>query len=129
MLNADQPLPAPTPGRPRIAIVPFAPTPYQVHLALRLTDELPEAEFVFLYADESPDQGWKIELPPNVLAAHLVTNCPPVGRGSLLGQWKFYRRGGAMIDWVKRIGADAVVCYGHNDLGRLRRKLPVDAQL
>ncbi len=120
MLNAHQPLPAPTPGRPRIVIVPFAPTPYQVHLAGRLTAELPEAEFAFLYADESPDQNWTIEMPGGVLAAHLATNCPPSGKGSLLDQRKFFHRGKTMIDWVKRSGAGAVVCYGHNDLGRLR---------
>lgn len=118
--NAQQDLPPPDRKRPRVAVLPFVATPYQIHLARRLTSELPEAEFVFLYTDESPDQSWQLALPEEVNAVRFETGCPPVGKAGLADQRIFWRRGGILIDWMKRNHARGLVCYGHNDLGRLR---------
>lgn len=103
-----------------MAVLVFAPTPYQHALAERLTREIPGAEFVFLYTDESPDQKWALDTPEGVTTVHFQTGCPPVAEAGLLGQVKFYRRGGLIINWMKRAGARALVCYGYNDLGRVR---------
>lgn len=103
-----------------MAVLPFVATPYQLHLARRFAAEIPEAEFAFLYADESPDQGWKLELPPEITAIRFDTGCPPIDKARPGDQLRFFRRGGILRDWLKRNGARALVCYGHNDLGRLR---------
>jgi glycosyltransferase involved in cell wall biosynthesis len=103
-----------------VAVLPFVATPYQIHLAQRLTRELPVVEFVFLYADESPDQSWQLSLPEDVNTVRFESGCPPIGEARLGDQWKFWARGGMIIDWMKRNHAQALVCYGHNDLGRLR---------
>lgn len=103
-----------------MAVLVFAPTPYQHALARRLTREIPEAEFFFLYTDEAPDQQWALSMPEDITAVHFETGCPPVAEAGPLDHPKFYRRGGRIIDWMKRAGVRALVCYGYNDLGRLR---------
>lgn len=103
-----------------MAVLVFAPTPYQHALARRLTREIPEIEFFFLYTDEAPDQQWALSMPEDIASVHFQTGCPPVAEAGLLDHPKFYRRGGLIIDWMKRADVRAFVCYGYNDLGRLR---------
>ncbi len=119
-LTAETALPPPDPRRPRVAVLAYAPTPYQLHLARRLSAEIPGAEFYFLYTDEPPDQGWNLSVPEGVNAVEFRGGAPLSGTGRLSEQPRFFRRGGRIIRWLRDHRAAALVCYGYNDAGRLR---------
>ncbi|MBX3404932.1 MAG: glycosyltransferase family 4 protein [Phycisphaeraceae bacterium] len=119
-MSSDADLPPPAPDRPRVAVLAYAPTPYQLHLARRLSAEIPEAEFCFLYTDEPPDQGWSLSIPAGINAVEFRGGKPLSGTGRLSEQPRFFRRGGQIIRWMRDNRAAALVCYGYNDAGRLR---------
>ena len=114
--------PPPTSSNPirSLAIIVNALPPYRVHFHQRIAREMPEVKLWTLATHESADQPWAYAPPPEI-------NVVQFGPGeSVMRQsdWKRalheWKKGGRIIEWLKKENVEAVVVNGYNDAARMR---------
>src|SRR6185436_17787862 len=114
--------PPPTPSNPirSLAIIVNALPPYRVHFHQRIAREMPEVKLWTLATHESADQPWAYAPPTEI-------NVVQFGPGeSVMRQsdWKRalheWKKGGRIIEWLKKENVEAVVVNGYNDAARMR---------
>lgn len=107
-------------GRPKLAIIANAPSPYRLHQHRRLAHEIPEVELHSIFTHEYNVFPWKLEYDPAIHARHFGLGEYAKGRSSpkrFRAEWK---RGGRIVDWLKAEKPDVVVLIGFADAARFR---------
>src|SRR5437868_871620 len=116
------PDPTPTPPNPirSLAIIVNALPPYRVHFHQRIAREMPEVKLWTVATHEGADQPWAYAPPAEI-------NVVQFGPGESVtrqSDWKRafheWKKGGRIIDWLKKEKIEAVVVNGYNDAGRMR---------
>ena len=106
-------------GRPVFAIVANTQAPYRLHLHGRVARELTEVQLFSLFTLwNHPDAQWAPRSPPEINPV-LFADAPPP-RGAVRNNLFEWRKGGAIVRWLRRNDARAVLVNGYSDLGRLR---------
>jgi glycosyltransferase involved in cell wall biosynthesis len=103
-----------------LAIICNALPPYRVHFHQRVAREIPEIKLWTVCTHEGMDQAWKYAPPPEI-------NTVQFGPGESVTQqshgkraWHEWKKGGRIIDWLKKQKVGAVLVNGYNDAARLR---------
>ncbi|MEZ6242470.1 MAG: glycosyltransferase family 4 protein [Phycisphaerales bacterium] len=113
--------PPPDPsGRPRLAIVANAPSPYRVHQHTRIARELPEAQLFSVFKHEKNNQDYTLDLPKEIGPVVFGQGEPMIGKNSPGRALKQWARGGEITRWLASNDIDAVILTGYNDLGLFR---------
>jgi glycosyltransferase involved in cell wall biosynthesis len=109
-----------TPGRSSLAIITNSQTPYRLALHLRIARELPQLQLWSLYTHELSNASWKFNAPPEIGPVQFGAgeDCADATRPR--NALKEFKRGGAIIRWLKDHDIRVVVIFGYNDPGRLR---------
>src|SRR3954471_8289601 len=114
--------PPPTPSNPirSLAIIVNALPPYRVHFHQRIAREMPEVKLWTVATHESADQPWAYAPPAEI-------NVVQFGPGeSVVRHWRLtralheWKKGGRIIEWLKKEKIEAVLVNGYNDAGRMR---------
>jgi glycosyltransferase involved in cell wall biosynthesis len=107
-------------SRPAVAIVSNSQTPYRLNLHCRIAREIPQIRLFSVYTHEISNAPWAFAAPQEIGAVLFgkgeTCNAPPTP-GNLLKEWK---RGGQIIEWMKKNDIRFVVMMGYNDAGRMR---------
>ncbi|HEV2295335.1 MAG TPA: glycosyltransferase family 4 protein [Tepidisphaeraceae bacterium] len=107
-------------ARPLLAVISNGFTPYRVHVLRRIVREIPQVRLATLYTHEECNSPWPFQ-PPEEIGAVVFgkgEQCLKQDRPANAGhEW---RKGGYIIEWIKRHGVRAVVIDGYNDPGRMR---------
>jgi glycosyltransferase involved in cell wall biosynthesis len=107
-------------GRPLVALIHNVQTPYRVHFHRRLARELREVRFASVFTHDQADQPWERADVEEIRPVHFGAG-HHVAEQSRGRWWLFdWRKGGRIIQWLRRERAEAVVIGGYNDLTRLR---------
>ncbi len=94
--------------------------PYQVHLHRRLSEEIPELPLVVISTHRDADRNWQSRLAPGVTYVDLSGDEPiPSGIRGHFGR-REWRRGGELIQELKRLNPAAVIVCGYYDVARMR---------
>ncbi len=111
---------SPGPG-PGLGVVANVPTPYRIHLHRRLVAEIPELALTSFFTHGRADFNWQTTGIEQINPVYLASGTEDVAGAGRPGSWRReWRRGGAILDAVKRRDIRALVLNGYNDLTRLR---------
>lgn len=103
--------------RPSLAIICNSVPPYRVHVHQRIARELPWLKLWTVCTHEGQDARWKYNPPAEI--GPIDFGQP--GDGSRHGlNLASFRKGGDIINWLRREQINAVLVLGYNDPGRLR---------
>lgn len=107
-------------ARPLLALVNNVQTPYRIHLHRRLVRELPSLRIASVYTHDQADQPWDTQRVEEINPVLFGKGQPVVEQSH--PRWAFtdWRKGGRIIEWLKRESAAAVILGGYNDLTRVR---------
>jgi glycosyltransferase involved in cell wall biosynthesis len=94
-------------GRPKVAILATAMTPYRIALHQRIVNELPGVELASLFTQSQSNAPWQLDLPVEIHPVSFVEHRPLV-----LGR--------EVIRWLKRHRPAAVIVNGYNEWARLQ---------
>jgi glycosyltransferase involved in cell wall biosynthesis len=111
--------PAPS-TRPGVAIIANAHTPYRLALHRRIVREMGEIRLWSLYTHDVSNAPWSLQSAPEinpVMFGAGESSDAQDKAGSVLREWK---KGGAIILWLRQHDIRAVVMMGYNDPGRMR---------
>lgn len=108
--------------RPRLTIVAKAIAPYRLHLHTRICREIPEVHLDSLFLNAHNNQPWAFNLPEEINAVFLEE---PGGaaRHTQPGakvRPHLWRKGGRVIEMLRKNRPGAVVLTGYHDLCRIR---------
>lgn len=106
--------------KPKLAIIANAPSPYRLHQHKRLAHEIPEVELHSVFTHEYNVFPWKLEYDPAIHAQQFGPGEFAKGRSSPKRFPAEWRRGGRIIEWLKRERPDVVVLIGFADAARFR---------
>jgi glycosyltransferase involved in cell wall biosynthesis len=103
-----------------LAIVVNSLPPYRVHFHRRVAREMPEVKLWTVATHENADQPWAYAPPAEINVVQFgpsesVTRQTTSARG-----WHEWKKGGRIIDWLKKEQVGAVLLNGYNDAARLR---------
>jgi glycosyltransferase involved in cell wall biosynthesis len=120
MIKSDSQSEAVSQPRPGVAIITNSQTPYRLALHLRIARELPQLRLWSLYTHELSNASWKFTAPAEIGPVRFGPgeDCADATRPNR--QWREFKRGGQIIQWLKDHDIRMVVIFGYNDLGRLR---------
>lgn len=107
-------------GKPRLAIIANAPSPYRLHQHKRLAREIPEIELHSIFTHEYNVFPWKLEYDPAIHAQHFGLGEYAKGRSSPKRFPREWKRGGRIVQWLKQERPDVVVLIGFADAARFR---------
>jgi glycosyltransferase involved in cell wall biosynthesis len=118
MPNSD---PQPTqPEQIGLAIISNGLTPYRVHLHRRIAREMPQVRLYSVLTHEDGTSAWSINPPPEIGTTRFSEGQSSTTQSSLRYALREFRKGGRIIEWMKRQRIKAVVVLGYNDAGRVR---------
>lgn len=105
-----------------LAIIANATAPYRIFLHTRIAREMPNVELHSLFTHETPGQSaWTTEVPADIGPVMIGEGeAPTSGPPDPLEAWREWRKGGRVIDYLRKNNIRAVVCNGYDDPGRLR---------
>jgi glycosyltransferase involved in cell wall biosynthesis len=101
-----------------LALVCNSLPPYRVHLHRRIVREMPEVKFWTICTHEGTDARWGFDPPAEINTVSFglqpgVADLPGINRES-------FRKGGAIIRWLRENDVRVVIMFGYNDIGRAR---------
>ncbi len=105
---------------PRIAIISNSQTPYRMHVHQRIVRDLPEAELWSAFTHDASNSPWKIEPPPGIRPLYWGKGERSEHQDHVFKQAREWKKGGAILRWIREHGVRFVVLEGYNDAGRLR---------
>jgi glycosyltransferase involved in cell wall biosynthesis len=106
--------------RPGLAIITNSQTPYRLALHLRIARELPQLRLWSLYTHETSNASWKFTAPAEIGPVQFGRGEDCADATRIRNIAKEFKRGGAIIQWLKDHDIRVVVIFGYNDIGRLR---------
>ena len=106
--------------RPGVAIIANAHTPYRLHLHRRIVREIPEIKLWSAYTHDTSNAPWKIGDAGDIGAVMFGKGESSDRQAEASGLLREWRRGGAMIAWIKKQNVRFVLTMGYNDAGRMR---------
>jgi len=105
---------------PAVALICNSLPPYRIHVQKRIAREMPKIQMWTVCTHDPGDGQWTEDLPEEIRPV-LFGQGHPVSRQKRLryvpSEW---RKGGCVIDWIKRQQIRAIILMGYNDLGRVR---------
>lgn len=109
-----------TDSRPAIAVIANSLAPYRVHLQRRIARELPEVRLSTVFTHEESNSPWAFDPPREIGPVSFGAGQSSRDQSALRHALREWRKGGAIIEWLRDKDIAAVVLGGYNDLGRLR---------
>jgi glycosyltransferase involved in cell wall biosynthesis len=106
--------------RPLIAMINNVQTPYRIHLHLRIARELPEIRLASVFTHDQGDQAWASSHVDEINPVYFGHGHAVVEQDDPRMAGREWRKGGAIIRWLKENKPAAVFVSGYNDLARLR---------
>lgn len=103
-----------------IAIIANSLTPYRLHLHERIVEELPQVHLSSCFTHEASNAPWQLDGPVKIRPLYFGPGERSSDQDRLFNQFKEWRKGGRILQWVQEQRIRAVVIDGYNDLGRLR---------
>lgn len=103
---------------PALVMLPNSLTPYRIAFHLRLARELTDYRLLSVITHDESNSPWKLQSPAEI-NAHFFGNGDP-SSAAPSSPWREWRRGGRIIDFLRRENVGALVLHGYNDMGRLR---------
>src|SRR5213075_216148 len=103
-----------------LAIVVNALPPYRIHFHQRIAREMPELKLWTVGTHEEADQPWKLAPPAEINIVQFGPGESVTRQTHSRQLWHEWKKGGKIIDWIKRENIGAVLVNGYNDAGRLR---------
>jgi glycosyltransferase involved in cell wall biosynthesis len=107
-------------GRPAVAIVANAITPYRVHLHRRIAREIPEIRLWTVFTHEESNSPWPFAPPEEIGPVRFGVGESSAGQASPRNAVHEWRKGGRITRWLEEQRVRAVLMLGYNDPGRLR---------
>jgi glycosyltransferase involved in cell wall biosynthesis len=112
--------PAPTKPIQSLAIIVNALPPYRVHFHQRIAREMGEIKLWTVCTHEEMDQAWKYAPPAEINAVQFGPGESVIRQTHSKLAWHEWKKGGKIIEWMKKEQVGAVLLNGYNDAARLR---------
>ncbi|MEM9185022.1 MAG: glycosyltransferase family 4 protein [Planctomycetota bacterium] len=103
-----------------IAVVCHTVPPYRAHLHRRIAGEEPRLRLITVNTHNDASRNWPIEAGNDIGLVDLTRGDTMMSNRGPFGWLAEWRRGGEIIELLKREGVRAVVMNGYNDAGRRR---------
>lgn len=103
-----------------VALINNSVTPYRLHLHTRLAREMPDLQVWSLFTHDVSNAPWQLAAPPEIRPVFFGRGEQSVINCSVMSQRREWRKAGAILRWIERVGIRGVILGGYNDIGRLR---------
>ena len=106
--------------RPGLAIIANSHTPYRLHLHRRIAAEIPEIRLWSVFTHEQSNAPWGFHVPAEIGPISFGEGESSAVQDSPRRAAHEWRKGGRIIEWMRRTNVRAAVVMGYNDPARLR---------
>lgn len=103
-----------------MAVVCHSVPPYRQHLHRRIADEEPRVRLLTINTHHDATRNWQLPDAEKIGLVDLTGGDTMAATRGLRGWWPEWKRGGRIIETLRREGVRAVVMNGYNDAGRRR---------
>src|SRR4051812_31345203 len=103
-----------------LEIVVNALPPYRVHFHQRIAREMPEVKLWTIATHEGADQPWAYAPPAEINVVQFGAGESVTRQSDLKLTWHEWKKGGRIIQWLKRESVSCVLVNGYNDAARMR---------
>lgn len=106
--------------RPILAVICNSLPPYRIHIQRRIMREIPELDLRTICTHENVSDRWGFRPPEDLNVISFGPGESSQQQGKLRFALHEWRKGGAIISWLRHHSVRAVLVEGYNDAGRLR---------
>src|SRR5687767_2746080 len=103
-----------------LAIVANSNTPYRLHSHLRIARELPGVRLWSAFTHDVSNAPWSLSAPPEINSISFGPGEASDSAASPARALHEWRKGGRIIEWMRRQKIGAAVVWGYSDPARLR---------